>query len=122
MLSLELERRGQQPCLPLLRKASIGKWWDDEALDDRHWILLSIRPTPTDFGMRIDAPEDSSHANFKPLGIALSRAEALESPLRDQFFEVADLVVENDPAVNSYLRGKPVKISGRICKHEDVIH
>ena len=86
------------------------------------WILLTIHPTPTDFGMRIDEPEASSHANFKHLGIALSRAEALESRLRDQFFEVADFIVENDPAVNSYLRGKPVNISGRICKHEGVIH
>jgi hypothetical protein len=101
---------------------SIGKWWDDNALDERHWILLTIHPTPTDFGMRIDEPEASSHANFKHLGIALSRAEALESRLRDQFFEVADFIVENDPAVNSYLRGKPVNISGRICKHEGVIH
>jgi hypothetical protein len=54
---------------------SIGKWWDDEALDERYWILLTIRPTPTDFGMRIDEPGGSSQANFKPLGIALTRAQ-----------------------------------------------
>ena len=100
---------------------SIGKWWDDDALDERHWILLTIRPTPTDFGMRVDEPESSSHANFKPLGIALTRAQALESPLKEQFFEVADFIVENDPAVNSYLLGKPIDISGRVCKHDAAV-
>ena len=101
---------------------SIGKWWDDNALDQRHWIFLTIRPTPTDFGMRIDEPQGSSHANFKPLGIALTRAQALETPLKNDFFEVADFIVENDPAVNSYLRGRPINISGRVCKHDALIN
>jgi hypothetical protein len=71
--------------------------------------------------MKVEEPTGSSHANFKLLGIALSRAKALESSLKDQFFEVADFIVEKDPAVNSYLRGKPINISGRICKHDAMI-
>jgi hypothetical protein len=62
-----------------------------------------------------------AESRTKALGIALSRAKALETLLKDQFFEVADFIVENDPAVNSYLRGKPTNISGRICKHDAVI-
>lgn len=101
---------------------SIGKWWDDEALTERHWISITVRPSETHFNMRIGEPSDSSHVDFKPLGIPLGRDQALESPLKDQFFEVAEFLVANDPAVNSYLAGKPVNISGRTCKHETVIN
>ncbi len=45
----------------------------------------------------------SPHRNYKALGSPLDREAALENPLRDNFFEVADFIVENDPAVKSYL-------------------
>jgi hypothetical protein len=96
---------------------SIGKWWDDTALDERHWIYLTVRPLPENFDMRIEEPTGSSHVNFKPLGIALSRESALTSGLKDDFFAVADYIVVEDPAVNSYLMGQGVNIRGRICKH-----
>jgi len=96
---------------------SVGTWWDDTALDDRHWIYLTVKPSPTNFNMRIEEPDSSPHVNFKPLGIALSREEALSSNLKDDFFAVADYVVLEDPAVNSYLMGQEVNIRGRVCKH-----
>jgi hypothetical protein len=67
--------------------------------------------------MRIEEPDGSRHADFKALGIALSRDEALLSDMKDNFFAVADYVVVQDPAVNSYLRGKEVNIRGKVCKH-----
>ena len=67
--------------------------------------------------MRIEELEVSSHKDFAPLGIALSRDEALSSELKDDFFAIADYVVVEDPAVNSYLLGKEVNIRGRVCKH-----
>ncbi len=39
------------------------------------------------------------------------------SDMKDNFFAVADYVVVQDPAVNSYLRGKEVNIRGKVCKH-----
>ncbi len=96
---------------------SIGKWWDDTALNERHWILLTVRPSRTQFDMTIEEPASSRHANLKPLGIALSRDEALRSDLKEEFFAVADYVVIEDPAVNSYLMGQEVNISCRVCKH-----
>lgn len=96
---------------------SIGKWWDDTALDERHWIYLTVRPSPENFNMRVEDPSGSAHFNFKPLGIALTREEALASSTREDFFAVADYIVAEDPAVNSYLTGRPVNICGRICKH-----
>jgi hypothetical protein len=67
--------------------------------------------------MRIEEPNVSRHKGFKPLGIALSRSEALSSDLKGDFFAVADYVVAEDPALNSYLMGKEVNIRGRVCKH-----
>jgi hypothetical protein len=96
---------------------SVGKWWDDTALDERHWVYLTVKPSPTNFNMRIEEPESSPHVNFKPLGIALSRDEALSSDLKEDFFGVADYIVLEDPAVNSYLMGQEVNIYGRVCKH-----
>jgi hypothetical protein len=96
---------------------SVGKWWDDTALDERHWICLTVKPSDSNFNMRIEEPEVSRHKDFKPLGIALSREAALASDLKDEFFAVADYVVVEDPAVNSYLLGKEVNIRGRVRKH-----
>jgi hypothetical protein len=90
---------------------SIGKWWDDDALDERHWVEMTVRPSKSEFNMQFVEPEVSRHANFEQLGIPLSRAEALIDSLRDEFFDVADYVVDHDPAVNSYLLGRALNIS-----------
>jgi hypothetical protein len=95
----------------------VGKWWDDTAFDERHWIFLTVKPSSANFDMRIDEPDGSRHSSFKPLGIALSRDEALLSDLKDDFFAVADYIVVEDPAVNSYLMGNKVNIRGRVRKH-----
>ena len=97
---------------------SIGKWWDDTALDERHWIYLVVKPSLGNFNMRIEEPSRSPKADFKPLGIALTREEALASSMREDFFAVADYIVVQDPAVNSYLLGQQVNIRGRVCKHD----
>jgi hypothetical protein len=96
---------------------SIGKWWDDTALHERHWIYITVKPSPENFNMRVEEPSGSAHYNFKPLGIALSRQEALANSLREDFFAVADYIATQDPAVNSYLMGQEVNIRGRVCKH-----
>src|SRR5215469_14551957 len=56
---------------------SIGKWWDDTALDERHWIFLTVKPSESNFNTRIEEPEASRHKDFKSLGIVLSREAAL---------------------------------------------
>lgn len=96
---------------------SIGNWWNDTALDERHWIYLTVEPSPEIFNMRIEEPDCSSHFNFRPLGIALTREEALASSLKEEFFAIADYIIIEDPAVNSYLMGQEVNIRGRVCKH-----
>jgi hypothetical protein len=45
----------------------------------------------------------SHHSRYAALGKPLDREAALLSPLKGDFFEVADYIVANDPAVSSYL-------------------
>jgi hypothetical protein len=90
---------------------SIGKWWDDGALNERHWAALAVQPSDTQLNMRIEEPQKSRHSNWKPLGIPMNRNEVLTSPLKSAFFEVADYIVENDPAVDSYLNGRNLDLS-----------
>jgi hypothetical protein len=98
---------------------SIGKWWDDAAVNERTWVYLRIWPSESGSGfeMRIEEPEGSRHVDSKILGRKLSSSEARHSSLLNDFFAVADYVIDNDPAVLSYLSGEEVNIAGRVCKH-----
>ncbi len=90
---------------------SVGKWWDDEAVGERSWVFLNIRSEENEYRMQFLDPTLSHHRGYKAMGKPLSREAALESPLRSAFFEVADFIVINDPAVNSYLDTGVVDIS-----------
>jgi len=96
---------------------SVGNWWDDNAADERSWIYVTVVPTADDFAMTVGEPSESRHHGYKALGKALSRDDALQSPLKEDFFEVADYIVVNDPAIHSYLLGEEINIRGRVCKH-----
>jgi hypothetical protein len=98
---------------------SIGKWWDDSAVDERSWVYMRIWPSESGSGfeIRVEEPEASRHVDFKNLGRKLTAAEARQSPLLNDFFAVADYVVDNDVAVLSYLSGEEINIVGRVCKH-----
>jgi hypothetical protein len=45
--------------------------------------------------------------------MAMTRSEVLKSPLKDEFYAVADHIVFHDPAVKSYLAGEEVSYDGR---------
>jgi hypothetical protein len=82
---------------------SVGNWWDDNAVDDRFWVFLRVWAEDNEYRMRLLDPALSHHRTWKALGSPLNREAALDNPLRDDFFGVADFIVENDPAVMSYL-------------------
>jgi hypothetical protein len=92
---------------------SIGGWGEEDNLAKRKWIYIEARPIPASYEMMVREPEESLY-NGKPiLGAALSRSEALASPLIQEFFAVADYIAFNDPAVKSYLVGEQVSSEGR---------
>jgi hypothetical protein len=92
---------------------SIGGWGDEDNLAKRRWVYIEARPNPTSYQMMVREPEESLY-NGKPiLGASMARAEALASPLIQEFFAVADYIAFNDPAVKSYLLGEQVSSLGR---------
>jgi hypothetical protein len=82
---------------------SLGKWWDDDAVDERCWVFVSIWPEADEYRMGLKDPRLSQHFKQAALGKPLERETALSSPLKGDFFEVADYIIANDPAVSSYL-------------------
>ncbi len=70
---------------------SIGKWWDDSAVNERNWVYMRVWPSESGsgFDMRVEEPEASRHVNFRNLGNKLTCDEALKSPLLNDFFAVA---------------------------------
>jgi hypothetical protein len=100
---------------------SVGKWWDDseEAIQHREWLYMRVWPSESGggFEVRLEESDSSRHANLKMLGRKLTPEQARQSPNLDEFFAISDYVIDNDPAVLSYLSGEEVNIAGRICKH-----
>ena len=55
--------------------------------------------------------------NSNILGQKLTPEQARKHARLDDFFAVSDFIIDNDPAVLSYLSGEEVNIAGRVCKH-----
>ena len=87
---------------------SLGNWEDENATDERQWVLIQIIPVLPAVSMNFDDPNQPDVDQMKTLGKRLSRRAAMLSPLRAEFFRLADFIVDSDPAVRSYL------ISGQI--------
>jgi len=87
---------------------SVGNWEDEDAKDERQWVLIQIFPMLPAVSMNFDDPNQPDIDPMKTLGTRLSRAAAMVSPMRAEFFRLADFIVDHDPAVRGYL------ISGQI--------
>ncbi len=100
---------------------SIGKWWDDssDAVQQREWVYMKVWPSESGSGFEVllEEPESSRHVNSKILGQKLTPEQARKHARLDDFFAVSDFIIDNDPAVLSYLSGEEVNIAGRVCKH-----
>jgi hypothetical protein len=100
---------------------SVGKWWDDTeaAVKKREWVYMMIWPSEsgTGFEIRIEEPGESRHSEWKPLGMPVGCDAAIKREQLDDFFEVAKFVIDEDPAVLSYLSGMSVNVVGRTCVH-----
>ena len=95
---------------------SMDGWGEEDCLAKRKWVIIEARPIPDSYEMMVREPEESLYNGEPILGKALSRSEALASPLVHEFFAVADHIAHNDPAVRSYLLGEQVSSDGREAK------
>lgn len=91
---------------------SIGDWSELKP-KRKAWTFMQVRPQNDGWTVRVGDAAQPLHVRKDILGKLLHRKQALESPLLPEFFEVADAVVINDPAVSSFLRRKRIDIKGR---------
>jgi hypothetical protein len=98
---------------------SIGKFWDGTDPSQRSWVYMIVWPSESGSGyeIKISNPDGSRHDGSKLIGKKLSEEDAKQSPLLEEFFEVAHFVLDNDPAVRSYLAGEKLNYEGRIVKN-----
>jgi len=95
---------------------SIGGWGQEDTAK-RTWVFIEARPTADSYEMMVREPEESLYNGRAILGKPLTRVEALNSPIKDEFFAVADFIAFNDPAVKSYLLRQQVSREGRGAIH-----
>jgi hypothetical protein len=69
----------------------------------RYGVTLEVLPTADEYRMVFRDSTMSPYAGTDYVGQLLDREEALASPLRDEFFHLADHVVRDDPRVNAHL-------------------
>jgi hypothetical protein len=85
---------------------------------ERASLTLSRREPGTDEFQHADrGAKLLAHVDLKYRGIALSRTEALSSNFKGDFFDVADYIVLEDPAVTSHLMEQEGNVRGRVCQH-----
>lgn len=92
---------------------SVGGWGEEDNLAKRKCIFIEARPNGGSYEMMVREPEESPYMDKQILGKAMTRSEALASPLIGELFAVADEIVNRDPAVKSYLLGQAVSSEGR---------
>ena len=68
-------------------------------------VAMQVRATETDFEMFVADVKDSPWRGESYLGRMMDREEALNSPLKETFFHIADHVVADNPKVHEYLNG-----------------
>lgn len=95
-----------QPRRMLSLTISMGVWGGGGlGPPDRDWVQIKVRH---DFQMMLRDPKEAVLFGTEFLGRPLTREQVLQSPLKDAFFAVADFVVAKDPAVHSFLIGRPI--------------
>ncbi len=71
-------------------------------------MTLEIWPAADEIQMKLNEDSQSPFANSNTLGHTLGRDEALASPLRDEFFDLADHIVRADARVREQLNQYPM--------------
>lgn len=110
-------------CIEAGLTISVGKWWEDDAaaIAQREWVYMRVWPSETGSGFEIRIEEPSASRHYATENISLGKAltcdDARARPTLDDFFAVARFVVDNDPALLSYLRDERIDQTGREWKH-----
>ncbi len=82
---------------------SVGDWDPGHDPDQRVAASLQFEARNGEISATFTEPEASPYADRSVLGTFLSAAEANDSVLRNEFLQVAEAIVLEDPSVNSHL-------------------
>jgi hypothetical protein len=74
--------------------------------EEANTITLRIIPTINKIEMTIIDPKSSPWYGESYLGIMLTREQATNCPIIDEYYTIADCIIENNDKVNQYLHGK----------------
>jgi hypothetical protein len=92
---------------------SVGPWWGDTNPSERKWIHAEVWPDEDGIHMSVREPQQSNFYPWPKGGVAMDAEEAKKSDAMQEIWAVADFIVEEDPAISSYLRSAELDERGR---------
>lgn len=92
---------------------SVGPWWENTNPSERKWIHAEAWSEDDGIHMALRDPQQSNFYPWPRGGLPLTPDEARASELIEEIWAVADFIVEQDPAVSSYLEGIDLNEQGR---------
>lgn len=92
---------------------SIGDWWRHDTYENRHAICLDVTPSRKEWRMCVLDPMYSPQQNFAKFGQWLGPEAGRHDPLVEELMEIANFIVNHDPAVLTYLGGRRPDYTGR---------
>lgn len=92
---------------------SVGDWGRHDKYEDRYAICIDVTPGRQDWHMSVLEPIYSPQQNFAKFGRWLGPNAGKNDPLVEELMEVAEFIVNHDPAVLTYLSGHRPDYSGR---------
>lgn len=96
---------------------SVGPWWDNTNPSERRWIHAEAWSEDDGIHMALREPQQSNFYPWSRGGVPLTPDDARASELIDEIWAVADYIVQEDPAVSSYLEGLNLDERGREERH-----
>lgn len=92
---------------------SISECWTEENYEKRHALCVEIIPAEQEYRITVLDAVYSPQQNFPEFGEWMNREEARQSASLQQFLDVANFILQHDPAVKSYLAGDRIDDQGR---------
>lgn len=82
---------------------SLGEWGEGSSPENRRSVALECRTTEDQYQFMIIDPEQSPWGKSEFLGRMLPREKALDDSRIDEFFRIADHIVQEDPRVKAFV-------------------
>lgn len=96
---------------------SIGDWWKHDSHANRYALCLDVTPHEQNWRFSVLDPMYSPQQNFAKFGQWLGPQQSADSAHLDDLMDVAEFIVNHDPAVLTYLTGRHPDYTGREVHH-----